>query len=143
MAERGVNKVILVGRLGADPELRYTQSNVAVANFNLGTQRNWKAENGQMQSHTEWHRLVAYRRLAEVCSEYLGKGDKIYIEGHLQTRSWKDQNNQTRYTTEIVIDDMQMLITKGTKNSQHAPGQSSVPDSDIPEQPDFDDDIPF
>lgn len=145
MAERGVNKVILIGRLGADPELRYTQSNVAVTSLSLGTRKNWKdQQSGELKSHTEWHRLVAYRRLAEVCSEYLGKGDKIYIEGHLATRKYKDRNDIDRYVTEVVIDEMEMLDTKGGRNSQHAPGQSAMPEPYVPTENDFDDDkIPF
>lgn len=109
MASRGVNKVILVGNLGNDPEVRYMPNGNAVANLSLATSESWKDQQGQMQERTEWHRLTMYRRLAEVAGEYLKKGSQIYVEGKLQTRKWQDQSGQERYTTEIIVDQMQML----------------------------------
>jgi single-strand DNA-binding protein len=109
MASRGVNKVILVGNLGADPELRYTGSGTAVCNFNVATNESYKDRDGNMVEKTEWHRVVAWDRLAEICAEYLKKGRQVYIEGSLQTRQWEDQEGQTRYTTEIKAREMQML----------------------------------
>ena len=111
---RGVNKVILIGNLGSDPEVRYTPDGVAVANFNLATTESWNDRNtGERQERTEWHRLVLWRRQAEVAQQYLKKGSKVYVEGKLQTRSWDDQSGQKRYTTEVVVFDMQMLDSRG------------------------------
>ena len=109
MATRGVNKVILVGNLGNDPEVRYMPNGNAVANLSLATSESWKDQQGQVQERTEWHRLTMYRRLAEIAGEYLKKGSQIYVEGKLQTRKWQDQQGQDRYTTEISVDQMQML----------------------------------
>ncbi|MEW9797911.1 single-stranded DNA-binding protein [Alteromonas sp. CYL-A6] len=109
MASRGVNKVILVGNLGNDPEVRYMPNGNAVANLSLATSESWKDQQGQVQERTEWHRLTMYRRLAEIAGEYLKKGSQIYVEGKLQTRKWQDQSGQDRYTTEIIVDQMQML----------------------------------
>lgn len=109
MASRGVNKVILVGNLGNDPEVRYMPNGNAVANLSLATSESWKDQQGQVQERTEWHRLTMYRRLAEVAGEYLKKGSQIYVEGKLQTRKWQDQSGQDRYTTEVIVDQMQML----------------------------------
>lgn len=109
MATRGVNKVILIGNLGQDPEVRYTPNGVAIANLRLATSESWKGQDGQVQERTEWHRIVMYRRLAEIAGEYVKKGSKLYIEGKLQTRKWQDKDGQDRYTTEIVADEMQML----------------------------------
>lgn len=109
MATRGVNKVILVGNLGNDPEVRYMPNGNAVANLSLATSESWKDQQGQVQERTEWHRLTMYRRLAEIAGEYLKKGSQIYVEGKLQTRKWQDQQGQDRYTTEIICDQMQML----------------------------------
>ena len=113
MSRGGVNKVILIGNLGSDPELRYTPSGAAVANFSVATNETWVDNNGERQERTEWHRVVAWTRLAEICGEYLKKGSKIYIEGRLQTRSWEGQDGTKRYTTEIVARDLQMLDTRG------------------------------
>ncbi|MCH8492864.1 MAG: single-stranded DNA-binding protein [Idiomarina sp.] len=114
MASRGVNKVILVGNLGQDPEVRYTQNSVAIANFSVATSESWKdKQSGEQKEITEWHRVVCYRRLAEIAGEYLKKGSKVYIEGRLQTRKWQDQQGQDRYTTEIVCNEMQMLDSRG------------------------------
>ncbi len=109
MASRGVNKVILVGNLGQDPEVRYMPNGNAVANITVATSESWKDQQGQVQERTEWHRCVLYRRLAEIAGEYLKKGAKVYLEGRLQTREWQDQQGQKRYTTEIVVNEMQML----------------------------------
>ena len=114
MASRGVNKVILIGNLGADPEIRYTQNSTAIANLSIATSENWKdKQTGEPREQTEWHRCVAYRRLAEIAGEYLKKGSKVYVEGRLQTRKWQGQDGQDRYTTEIVINEMQMLDSRG------------------------------
>jgi single-strand DNA-binding protein len=113
MASRGVNKVILVGNLGNDPEVRYMPNGNAVANVSLATSESWKDQQGNMQERTEWHKVTMYRRLAEVVGEYLKKGSQIYIEGKLQTRKWQDQQGQDRYTTEIIADQMQMLGGRG------------------------------
>ncbi|SVD90996.1 uncharacterized protein METZ01_LOCUS443850 [marine metagenome] len=111
---RGVNKVILIGNLGADPEVRYTPDGAPVANFNLATSESWNDRtSGEKQERTEWHRLVVWRKLAEIAGQYLKKGSKIYIEGKLQTRSWEDQSGQKRYTTEVVVNELQMLDSRG------------------------------
>lgn len=111
---RGVNKVILVGNLGKDPEVRYMPSGGAVANLTLATSETWRDKaTGENQERTEWHRVVMFGRLGEIAGEYLRKGAKIYVEGKLQTRKWQDQNGQDRYTTEIVANEMQMLDSRG------------------------------
>ena len=106
---RGVNKAILIGNLGADPELRYTSSGTAVCNFSVATTETYKDRDGNQVENTEWHRVVAWARLAEICGEYLKKGRQVYIEGQIQTRSWEDQDGNTKYTTEIKAREMQML----------------------------------
>ncbi|WP_108944620.1 single-stranded DNA-binding protein [Shewanella halifaxensis] len=116
MASRGVNKVILVGNLGQDPEVRYMPNGNAVANITVATSESWKDQQGQQQERTEWHRVVMFGKLAEITGEYLRKGSQVYLEGKLQTRKWKDQSGQDRYTTEVVVDQggsMQML---GSRN---------------------------
>ena len=136
----GINKVILVGRLGRDPEVKYTPSGVAVANFSIATSEEWKDKNtGEKQERTEWHRIVAWRRLGEICGEYLHKGKEIYIEGKLQTRSWDDRDGNKRYTTEIVANIMQMLGAAGKEGKvQSADNRFSteepvtVPEDEIP-----------
>jgi len=136
----GVNKVILVGRLGRDPEVRYTPNGVAIANFSIATSEEWKdKDTGEKQERTEWHRIVAWRRLGEICGEYLHKGSQIYIEGRLQTRDWEDRDGNKRYTTEIVAQNMQMLgkpSREGRAESQEerypAEEPISIPDDDIP-----------
>lgn len=111
---RGVNKVIIVGNLGQDPEVRYMPNGNAVANITVATSESWKDQQGQMQERTEWHRIVLYRRLAEIAGEYLRKGAKVYLEGRLQTREWVDQQSQQkRYTTEIIANELQMLDGRG------------------------------
>ena len=114
MAGGSINKVILIGNLGADPEMRYTQDQSAVANLRIATSERWtdRATN-ERRERTDWHRVVCFRRLAEICGEYLHKGSKVYIEGQLQTRSWEGQDGQTRYMTEVVARDMQMLDSRG------------------------------
>ena len=117
-----VNKVILVGRLGQDPEVRYTPGGAAVANFNVATNESWTDRNGQKQEKTEWHRVVVFGKLAELCGQYLQKGRQAYIEGKLQTRSWQDKDNQTRYTTEVVAQSVQFLGgNAGAGRSNQAP----------------------
>ncbi len=106
---RGVNKVILIGNLGRDPELRYTPSGAAVANFTLATNETWSDKDGNTQEHTEWHRIVAWNRLAEICGEYLKKGSQVYVEGRLRTRSWDDKDGVKRFTTEVVARELRML----------------------------------
>ncbi|MDT8438808.1 MAG: single-stranded DNA-binding protein [Wenzhouxiangellaceae bacterium] len=111
---RGVNKVILIGNLGADPEIRYTPANAAVCNLSVATSDQWRdKQTGEMQERTEWHRVVMFQRLAEIAGEYLKKGSKVYLEGKLQTRKWQGQDGQDRYTTEIVANEMQMLDSRG------------------------------
>ncbi|GIU23676.1 MULTISPECIES: single-stranded DNA-binding protein [unclassified Shewanella] len=124
MASRGVNKVILVGNLGQDPEVRYMPNGNAVANITVATSESWKDQQGQQQERTEWHRVVMFGKLAEITGEYLRKGSQVYLEGKLQTRKWKDQSGQDRYSTEVVVDQggsMQML---GSRNQNAgAPSQ--------------------
>lgn len=113
MASRGINKVILIGNLGADPEVRYTQNSTAIANLSVATSETWKdKQSGEQREQTEWHRVVCYRRLAEIAGEYLRKGSKVYIEGRLQTRKWQGQDGKDNYTTEIVCNEMQMLDSR-------------------------------
>lgn len=116
----GVNKVIIIGRLGRDPELRYFQDGTPVANFSVATSEQWTdKQTGEKREKTEWHRIVAFRRLAEICGQYLAKGRQVYIEGRLQTREWEDRDGNKRYTTEIVASNMQML---GSRQDTAAPG---------------------
>lgn len=122
MATKGVNKVILVGNLGQDPEVRYMPNGNAVANLSLATSESWKDQAGQLQERTEWHRITMYRKLAEIAGEYLRKGSQIYIEGKLQTRKWQDQQGQDRYTTEIIADQLQMLGSKGGQSGGQSEG---------------------
>ena len=118
---RGINKVILVGNLGADPETRYTASGAAVTNIRLATSESWRdKQSGEQQERTEWHRVVFFNRLAEIAGEYLRKGRQVYIEGSLRTRKWQDQSGQDRYTTEVVANEMQML---GGRGDAQEPGQ--------------------
>lgn len=118
-----INKVILVGNLGRDPEIRYTTDGTAVVNFTIATTEKWKDKNsGQMQEKTEWHKVVAFRRLAEVCGEYLAKGRQVYIEGKLQTRQW-EKDGVTRYTTEVVANEMKMLGARGGSDTGRYPQQ--------------------
>ena len=136
-----VNKALFIGRLGADPEVRYTPDGTMVVNFRLATDLQWKDKNGEKIQRTEWHRIVAYGKLAEICSNYLSKGKLIFIEGRIQTRSWEDKDGVKRSTTEIVASNMQMLDSKGQTRSQdtavddQAPtsaGSEAAPDDDVP-----------
>ncbi|WP_028023164.1 single-stranded DNA-binding protein [Enterovibrio calviensis] len=128
MASRGVNKVILIGNLGNDPEVRYLPNGGAVANLTVATSETWRDKNtGENKEMTEWHRVVMYRRLAEIAGEYLKKGSKVYLEGRLQTRKWQGQDGQDRYTTEIVANEMQMLDSRagGGMGGQGQPAQQN------------------
>ena len=166
---RGVNKVILVGNLGGDPEVRYMPNGNAVTNITLATSESWKdKQTGQQQERTEWHRVVFFNRLAEIAGEYMRKGGKVYVEGSLRTRKWQDQQGQDRYTTEIVASEMQLLDSRGGEGGgyqapqqqggyapqqaapqsapQPAPQQAPAPQPSPQPAPgfdDFDDDIPF
>lgn len=136
----GLNKVMLIGHLGSDPELRYTEGNVPVVTFNVATNESYKDQNGNLVDRTEWHRVVAWRKLAELFGEYLKKGSKVYLEGKLQTRQWDDKDGNKRYTTEIVVSDFTFLDSKGGGGQQNG-GGSPVP----PPEPagDKEDDLPF
>ncbi|WKE66009.1 single-stranded DNA-binding protein [Gallaecimonas kandeliae] len=115
MASRGINKVIIVGNLGGDPEVRYMPNGNAVANFTVATSESWKdKQTGEQKELTEWHRMVIYGRLAEIAGEYLRKGSKVYLEGSLRTRKWQGQDGQDKYTTEIIVSEMQMLDSRGS-----------------------------
>ncbi len=149
MASRGVNKAILVGHLGRDPEIRYSANGAAIANVSIATSESWKdKQSGETQERTEWHRVVFFGRLAEIVGEYLKKGSQVYVEGRLQTRKWQDQNGNDRYTTEIVANDMQMLGGRaGAAGGDGYAGRqaASAGAEAAPEMgsEDFDDDIPF
>lgn len=147
---RGINKVILIGNVGADPEVRYTTSGSAVTTISLATSESWKdKQSGENQERTEWHRVVFFNRLAEIAGQYLRKGSKLYAEGSLRTRKWKDQGGQDRYTTEIVANNMQMLDSKGAGGGgdyNQAPASSQSAPAEAPKAGaavEFDDDIPF
>ncbi len=138
-----VNKAILVGNLGSDPEIRYTPSGTAVANFSIATHEQWTNKDGEKGERTEWHRIVAWARLGEICGEYLHKGSQVYIEGRIQTRSWEDRDGNKRYTTEIVAQTMQMLGSpsgapskagKATSSEERHPVEEpiSIPEDEIP-----------
>ena len=133
---RGVNKVILVGNLGKDPEMKYTASGAAIANITIATSESWNdKQTGEKQEKTEWHRVVFFRRLAEIAGEYLRKGSQVYIEGKLQTRKWQDQNGQDRYTTEIVANEMQMLGSRGGEGESRPQGGGGGGFRNNPNQP--------
>ena len=164
-----INKAIVVGNLGRDPEMRYTQDGQAVANFSVATTERWNdRQTNERREQTEWHRVVCFRRLAEICGEYLHKGSQVYIEGRLQTRSWEGQDGQTRYTTEIVAREMKMLGGRGgsgggggygpddqgpptdrggygqqSRGPQPARGGRQPPPPPADDPDDFEDDIPF
>jgi single-strand DNA-binding protein len=128
MAQRGVNKVILIGNLGQDPEIRYMPNGNAVANLSIATTESWKDQQGQLQEKTEWHKLTAYRQLAEIIGEYVKKGSQIYVEGKLQTKKWQDQQGNDRYTTEVIVDQMHMLgggSQQGGGQPQQRPQQNN------------------
>lgn len=151
-----LNKVILIGRVGNDPEIKYTGNGEAIANLSLATSERWKDKNtGEQKELTEWHRVEAFGRLAEIIGQYVQKGALLYVEGQLRTRKWQDQNGQDRYTTSVRINEMKMLAGKSGGNqaggeSAPAPQQQRAPQQRAPQRPaapppqsDFDDDIPF
>lgn len=143
---RGINKVILVGNCGQDPETRHTNSGAAVTNISVATTESWKdKESGQQQERTEWHRVVFFNRLGEIAGEYLRKGSKVYIEGALRTRKWQDNQGQDRYTTEIVGGELQMLDSRPQSDGQGAqfPQMEPIAPQPAPGMDSFDDDIPF
>ena len=144
----GVNKVILVGNLGKDPEVRYLDNGVAVANFSLATTENYKNKQGERVSQTEWHNIVFWRGLAEVAEKYLKKGDSVYVEGKLRTRRWEDKDGNTKYTTEILADNMTMLGNKRSTTSEELSNTNSsdisnTNSSDISNTNETEDDLPF
>ena len=136
-----LNKVMLIGNLGKDPEVRYTQAGTAVANFSMATAERFKAKNGEYEERTEWHNVTAWGKLAEICGEYLTKGKLVYIEGRLQTRKWEDKDGKDRYTTEVVADKMVMLGGKGEKKEEKPDAGAQQTKEESPFSPD--DDIPF
>lgn len=146
-----VNKVILIGTLGKDPEIRFMPNSDAVCNFSMATNESWKNKDGQKQERAEWHNIVMYRKLAEIAGEYLKKGTPVYIEGRLQTRKWQTKEGQDRYSTEIIADSMQMLGSKAQNNngddSQHQPAKNNEPQtqdsSPSDKWDDMEDNIPF
>ncbi len=146
---KSLNKVQLIGNLGKDPELRYTTSGVAVTTFTIATNESWKDQDGNLQERTEWHNIVAWRKLAEICGEWLKKGKKVYVEGRLQTRSYDDKNGVKKYVTEIVADDLIMLDGGGGVGRNAAPGGNQnaggtvTPGTDTGEGAQKDDDLPF
>lgn len=139
----GVNKVILVGNLGKDPEIRHLENNVSVANFTLATTETYKDKSGQKQSQTEWHNVVLWRGLAEIAEKFLKKGNQVYIEGKLRTRSWNDKEGNTRYTTEVVADNMTMLGGKRDNEERSSSYSSSEASFDNSSYDDKEDDLPF
>jgi len=142
----GVNKAILIGNLGADPELRSTSSGTPVANFRIATSETYTTREGQRETRTEWHRIVTFGRLAEICGQYLKKGKQVYVEGRIQTRDWEDQSGNKRYTTEIVCNQMQMLGRAGESGYSPDESQDTGYDDGGSQEPagaDEDDDLPF
>jgi single-strand DNA-binding protein len=149
---RGINKVILVGNLGKDPETRYMPSGKAVTNFSIATSESWKdKQTGEQKEQTEWHNIVMYDRLAEIAAEYLRKGSQVYVEGRLRTRKWQDKEGRDRYTTEIIANEMQMLGGRGgagggmgtESRAEPRPAPATERGSAAPSRDEFDDDIPF
>jgi single-strand DNA-binding protein len=153
-----VNKVILIGNLGRDPEVRYMPDGGAITNISIATTENWKDKNGEKQEKTEWHRVAFFGKLAEIAGEYLKKGSQVYVEGRLQTRKWQDKEGNDKYTTEIVADRMQMLGSRQGMGGGAGGGEREAPDRGEPSRPagkpagakpagskfdDFEDDIPF
>ncbi len=136
----GLNKAMLIGNLGKDPEIKYTPEGVAIAKFSIATSEQWKDKDGQKQEKTEWHNIVAFRKLAEICGEYLTKGKQVYIEGRIQTRSWDDKDGNKKYMTEIVADKMQMLGRVGeTAKDVTSSGETAF----TTEAPQVEEDVPF
>ena len=152
---RGINKVILVGNLGKDPETRYMPSGKAVTNFSIATSESWKdKQTGEQKEQTEWHNIVMYDRLAEIAAEYLRKGSQVYVEGRLRTRKWQDKEGRDRYTTEIIANEMQMLGGRGgaggagggmgtESRAEPRPAPATERGAAAPSRDEFDDDIPF
>ena len=140
-----VNKVILVGNLGKDPELRYTPSGTAVCTFSLATTDRFKNKQGEQQERTEWHNIVVWAGLAEICGKYLTKGKQVYLEGRIQNRSYDDRDGNKRYITEVVVSEMQMLGRAGEETGGGRPSMPASAPSAGPEEPVYnpDDDIPF
>jgi len=141
-----VNKVILIGNLGKDPEIRTTPQGTSLARFSVATTTNWKDSSGARQEKTEWHDVVAWEKLAQICGEYLHKGKMVYVEGSLQTRSWEDQNGQKRYKTEVKANNVVMLSPRGPSRAPGAAaGAGAAPRevSEVAEAPAYDDDVPF
>ena len=143
MAKGTMNKTMLIGRLGQDPEVRYTQSGKAVATLSIATNETWKGQDGQKQERTDWHRCVAWGKLAEIMGEYLQKGSLIFVEGRLQTRSYEDANGVKKYTTEVVVGSMEMLGGKGQGSGKSSQGASQGASPEPPLPMDEDDDLPF
>ena len=157
MARYNVNKVILIGNLGGDPELRYTSNNMPVVNFTVATNESWVNKEGMREERTEWHRVIAWGRLAEICNEKLHKGSQVYIEGRIQTRSWEDQSGQKRFVTEIVTNEMVILGGRASEgqpsgsagpersrgSSQSTAGTDESYDDFRPPEQETDDDLPF
>jgi single-strand DNA-binding protein len=135
-----INKVILIGRLGADPEIRYTPSGAEVATFRIATSEVWTNKNGEKEERTEWHRIVAWRNLAKICGEYLSKGRLVYIEGKIRTRAWEDRDGNKRTTTEIEASEMKML---GGSGEQDRKAKEPAADTAPPASKDKEEDIPF
>ena len=136
----GVNKVLIIGNLGSDPEIKYTKAGDPVANLSIATSESWKDKNsGDLQEKVEWHRVVMFSRLAEIAEQYLKKGSKVFVEGKLQTRKWQDQEGKDRYTTEVVAKEMTMLDSRSTSQAQE---KSPKVESEKPKD-DFEEDIPF
>jgi len=138
MASRSINKVILIGNLGQDPEVRYTASGVAVATFSVATNESYKDQEGNLQERTQWHNIVAWDKLAQICGEYLKKGSKVYLEGRIQYRTYDDKSGVKRYVTEIVANQMMMLDSRNAGSNNDIQG---TPDSSIAEKPEAD--LPF
>lgn len=140
-----INKVILIGRLGKDPEMRFTPNGKAVTNFTMATSEIWNDQNGEKQERTEWHRVVTWGKLAENCAKLLSKGKQVYVEGRLQTRSWDDKDGNKKYTTEIIANNMQILSpmdSQGSRSHDASGDPGFNPDESMPSSPEFDD-IPF
>ena len=136
---RGVNKVILVGNLGADPDVRYSSTGSAVVNFRIATSENWTNKEGGKETRTEWHRIVAFGKLAEICAEYLNKGKQVYVEGRLRSRSWEDKEGNKKWTTEVVASNVVMLGGAGDQVRE----TGGEPPEDVPDRAQQEDDIPF
>ncbi|MDA8125538.1 MAG: single-stranded DNA-binding protein [Deltaproteobacteria bacterium] len=138
-----INKAILVGRLGKDPEVRYMPDGTMVTNFTIATDEQWKDKNGERVQKTEWHKIVTYRKLAEICGKFLNKGKLVYVEGRIQTRSWDDKEGIKHYTTEIVASDMKMLESRGQRGGDGYPEESPAASHQPADGPLPDDDVPF